>query len=420
VKINALKAENFKGLKIVELSLDSDKPIVLVSGDNGAGKSSLIDSIWAVLDNSAVKADGLVQPIRKGEKSAEVTIDLGELKATRRWTEKGSTLKVENKDGMKFNSPQAVIDKLLGKISFDPLEFVRLPGAKQRETLLKSSGLSEKMEEIRVQKKTAYDNRTEANRELKKIEAILKPKDEGETEEINVGQKLKELNAAQAVANSNNEKRKFIENLRNKNQQLSDEIKKLEDTLEALRCEKEILIGQGKTLKAEIEGLQDPNLEEIEKEFSNVSAENKIRAQRLENIKNYEKFEAAKGKVAFLEVQIEEADKKEKELVQNSPLPIKGLSFSEAGVLLDGVPIEQLSQAEKIKVSCAMAMALNPDLRILRIADGSLLGSKSLKIVADLAKEKDYQVWIEIVDDSGKVGIFIEDGEVKSVSEGEK
>jgi len=34
MKINALKAENFKGLKIVELSLDSDKPVVLVSGDN--------------------------------------------------------------------------------------------------------------------------------------------------------------------------------------------------------------------------------------------------------------------------------------------------------------------------------------------------------------------------------------------------
>lgn len=28
-------------------------------------------------------------------------------------------------------------------------------------------------------------------------------------------------------------------------------------------------------------------------------------------------------------------------------------------------------------------------------------------------KDKDYQIWIEMVDESGKVGIYIEDGELK-------
>jgi hypothetical protein len=30
-----------------------------------------------------------------------------------------------------------------------------------------------------------------------------------------------------------------------------------------------------------------------------------------------------------------------------------------------------------------------------------------------MAQEKDMQVWIEVVDDSGTVGVYIEDGEVK-------
>ena len=31
-----------------------------------------------------------------------------------------------------------------------------------------------------------------------------------------------------------------------------------------------------------------------------------------------------------------------------------------------------------------------------------------------MAKDKDYQIWIEQVDGSGEVGFYIEDGEVKN------
>jgi len=54
----------------------------------------------------------------------------------------------------------------------------------------------------------------------------------------------------------------------------------------------------------------------------------------------------------------------------------------------------------------------------LRIKDGSLLGPKNLKLLEEIVKEKDFQLWIERVSDkdqfdkSGKVGIFIEEGEI--------
>ena len=70
--------------------------------------------------------------------------------------------------------------------------------------------------------------------------------------------------------------------------------------------------------------------------------------------------------------------------------------------------------AEQLRVSVALAMAANPTLRVLRILDGSLLDSDSLEIIATLAAENDYQVWIEIVDESGAVGFVIEDGAVRS------
>ena len=64
------------------------------------------------------------------------------------------------------------------------------------------------------------------------------------------------------------------------------------------------------------------------------------------------------------------------------------------------------------RVSVAMAMALNPEVRVIRITDGSLLDSENLRVIGEMASAGDFQVWVERVDESGKVGITIEDGEV--------
>ncbi len=80
--------------------------------------------------------------------------------------------------------------------------------------------------------------------------------------------------------------------------------------------------------------------------------------------------------------------------------------------MLNGVPLTQASDAEQLRASLAIAMALNPKLRVIRVRDGSLLDSNAMKIIAEMAETKDFQVWIERVDDSGKVGFVLEDGHV--------
>ena len=59
-------------------------------------------------------------------------------------------------------------------------------------------------------------------------------------------------------------------------------------------------------------------------------------------------------------------------------------------------------------------MALNPTVRVLRVTDGSLLDSENLELLAELAREHDFQVWVERVDESGTVGVVIEDGQVRT------
>lgn len=98
------------------------------------------------------------------------------------------------------------------------------------------------------------------------------------------------------------------------------------------------------------------------------------------------------------------------EAIKKAALPVEGLGFGDGFVTYKGVPLEQASSAEQLRVSLAIAMAANPKLRVIRIQDGSLLDDDSMAAVAEMARAGDYQVWIERVAADAKVGIIIEDG----------
>ena len=90
---------------------------------------------------------------------------------------------------------------------------------------------------------------------------------------------------------------------------------------------------------------------------------------------------------------------------------MEGLSVDDEGVLFNGIPFGQASAAERLKVSVAMAMSANPELRVICIRDASLLDSDSKTMLVEMAKQHDYQIWYEVVGDGGPAGIIIEDGE---------
>ena len=97
-------------------------------------------------------------------------------------------------------------------------------------------------------------------------------------------------------------------------------------------------------------------------------------------------------------------------------MPVEGLGvdFDDDGahVMFNGVPFEQASTAEKLRVSTAIAMAANPELRVLRISDGSLLDDKSMAILTEFAGKHDFQLWIELVRPNETTGIILEDGAI--------
>jgi hypothetical protein len=117
-------------------------------------------------------------------------------------------------------------------------------------------------------------------------------------------------------------------------------------------------------------------------------------------------------RLAELDKAIKERRKQGADAIRRAEMPLPGLGFTDDGVTFEGLPLVQASTAEQLRVSVAMAMALNPELRVIRIKDGSLLDDTSLRMIAEMAEAADYQVWMEMVDTSGTIGIVIEDGSI--------
>ena len=117
-----------------------------------------------------------------------------------------------------------------------------------------------------------------------------------------------------------------------------------------------------------------------------------------------------------------EVKEQETALIAGAGIPVEGLSFSEAGEpLLNGKPLSVASGAERIRMSVAVAMAANPDLRVCLIDEANDLGIKAMETLDEEAKKHNFQIIGcrlglegpgEIVVDDGRAWARDDDGAV--------
>lgn len=396
LKVLNLKAENFKRIKAIDITPDGD--MVFVGGKNAQGKTSVLDAIWAALAGGEA-ARAIKKPIRDGESFAEVTLDLGEYIVKRRWTkDDAGTLTVTAPSGAKFSSPQKMLDEIIGARAFDPLAFTRLPAKDQVTSLLGLVDLEVDLDELAAKRKGLFDQRTEIGRQGKAL-GEAPPLYEGvPDEEQSAADLVARIREAQDTARSN----------------AALEAESLAATARVAQLEQELAEAQATASglsNREIQPHEDP--EKLEADLAAVEDTNqKVRHNQAARQTDKQR-DALRTTYDTLTASIETLDKQKVNALAAAEFPVPGLSFGDDGVTLKGVPFSQASAAEQLKVSTALAIAANPSLRVLRILDGSLLDSDSLKIIADMAKDNDYQVWVEVVDETGEIGFVIEDGEVR-------
>lgn len=402
MKIVKLTAENIKRIKVVEITPKGT--IVTISGKNGAGKSSVLDAIfWALAGAKNIQG----KPIRDGQETARIRLDLGEIIVERKITAKASTVTVSSADGAQFPSPQHILDGIVGAIAFDPLEFTRQDPVAQVATLKALMPESEKIDRLTGQNKTDFDTRRDLNRQIEIAEksalAITVPPNTP-PELIDTKALLARILAGDAI------KRQVEDYHRAHNAKLKL-VDELSDKLKALQ--KEIAYEREKLAELETVPLPTvPDVEALRTELGDAENTNfyvhrlKDKAEKLADVA------LLQAQAKTLTDRMDDRKKQAAALIAGMKMPVEGMAFGDDGVTFQDRPFAQASMEEQIRISTAIAMAMNPKLRVLRIKEGSLLDSDALAALGSVAKDKDFQVWIEVVDSSKKVGIVIEDGSV--------
>lgn len=400
MRIIELSAENIKRLRAIDIT--PAEHVQVITGKNAAGKSSVLDAIWLALGGGTASR-GTAKPIREGQEQASVRLDLGDLIVTRTWAGDKTTLKVETAEGAKYSSPQGVLDALVGRMSFDPLEFTRFAPREQLSALLDIVDLNIDLKDVAAKRTFAYDQRTEIGRHVKILEgqaASLGKPEEGVPEaEVSVSDLIVDYRRADLAHST------YAAAMRQESE--------LTARIESLRGQVTILEGTLAKTKAIIEATGElPDLDVIQARIDTAEATNTAVRHNAERAKVKANLLHAKSQYEGATNAIEAIDKTKADALAAAKFPVDGLGFDDDGVTYQGVPFAQASASEQIRVSLAMAMALNPKLRVVRILDGSLLDADSMALIAQMAAAKDYQVWIERVDDGSGVGVLIEDGQV--------
>ncbi len=530
MKIVRLNVSNFKRIKAVEIVPSGHQ--IVIGGDNGAGKTSVLDAIMVALVGKKAMPS---LPVRQGEEVSEITVDCGDVVVRRRIKADGSvTLSVTTADGMKPSSPQKWLDERVGAISFDPLSFTRLDAKAQAELLRKLVGVD--TSDLEAKRTAVYDDRTMNNRALRNAEAWLASMPhnaEAPDEEVSFAKlfaEIDQLNQLAAERRALQERhdgagRRLDANIQAREQaredfegwrrravehfnettarievvaadftkrregladeyrrredseraDLSSQIEDLERELAALRAERDVLPAKwakelaiaaqhvdhelsaiserSDKLKVEHEASIEKRLEELASINARLDDESTVHTRAMsqaseaieavdatlgprtvadvqEQIRQAERLNAqarenrayaeAKAKVESLAKASDEMtdtlarlDNEKRERIASASYPVDGLGFGDDGVVtFGGVPLSQASQAEQIRVSMAIGLALNPELRVVLIRDASLLDTRSLALVAEMAEHADAQVWLERVSKVDAGAVVLEDGEV--------
>lgn len=405
MRIIRLEAENIKRLKAVDITPEGD--LVVIGGDNGQGKTSVLDAIWVAL--AGPSKDRNPEMLRQGAESGHVTLDLGELIVHRTWKGDTTTLKVTTPDGAAFSGPQRKLDELLGTLSFDPLAFTRMAPKAQVKTLLDLLELPFDPEEIREHRKAAYDERTAVNRLAESLKGALAQADLDSlpTEPIDVDgtrAELKELQAqAAALRTMEGEYAESVRKHEHARQQVA-EAKKAYDYAQMLLASWEDTTTEAQ-MRLSTFSFDAELGERLESALDSAARHNALYERRsaLESTKS--NYETTLAQSAVLSEQIAFFDEMLAQGLKDATLPIDGLAFGDDGVTYNGIPFVQCSGAEQLRVSAAMAMALNPTIRVMRIEDGSLLDASNMEVLAEMATENDFQIWIERVGHGSEIEI---------------
>lgn len=415
MKIETLSINGFK--KLQQFSIDPAGKSVEIKGRNGQGKSSVIDAIWCTLTGKDVPG----VPVNRESVTAKIVVGLDDGHTARlSFSSKGNkTLVVEGPDGEPVKAPATFLENLIGKISFDPFEFVNQPAAKQKAFLQQLLALD--FSDLDSDKAFQLEQKRELDREVVSIEREAEALvDAQNVERVDVSDLVAKQNERAEVIAKGRDAAAAVEKAESSVENAKASVASLEEQMASLAKRLESAKAQAATEEGKVAPLREA-LEDLRQKVAGMpdnseairnAGETNRQADRWEKrVELVARSKKIKGEIDEVKAKLESIEKDRQSRIMDAKFPVPGLTFSVDGVLFNGLPFDSGNQCQSdiLRVGVAIAVAQNPTARIVRIKDGSLLDSSAKSALLAMLEENGFQAFIETVADCDLTAHVIEE-----------
>lgn len=463
--IKKLELLNFQVIE--QFSAEFTGNVYFVTGDNELGKSTLLKAIGALLTGE--RDDVLRNGASKGFAKMVVGDDGEEFDVSLSFTENNprGTLTIKQKStGMATNNV-SMLQRIFGYQDFDAVEFSRwsetADGRRKQIAVVKSllaPAVRERIEAIDVEVSGLKTERTGVNRDVKTFDTLIaqitgrmEPGDidkyatpidvTGLMEQQSTNAKLIEkAKTVRAMLAQRTEQIAAIPGRIEAEKTKADETRKVyADKVAAAKAAYEQAVAEQAGAITKIDSVLKENIAAIEAEkadletrkanaeqwlakyeqnnpektnvpelLANAEAHNKKYSLVEQYKEKKQQFDAVKAKAEQMDARIDALAKERAELIATAKLPIDGLTFTDDGLELNGVPFipGRVSDSQIMEIAAKLVIASNPTVKVFRIARGESLGAKRLETIIDIAKRNGFQGFIEQVQ-RGQTEMLVEE-----------
>lgn len=418
MKIQKIEVKNFKAISEQEATFNGCSAII--TAGNNAGKTSLLRGL---IDRLRGEKPEVI--VKDGEKNGNSIIELSDGSVIEwKFTEKSESFSYTTKEGIKQTTGviSAIGEKYFG-IKFDIDKFLNSSAKVQSTQLSKLVGLD--FDDVDKRYKNAYDQRTLANAELKRIGAIAKVKPV-EVEKPNI-EKIKQLLISVDGENTvlkeqwkkNNEECQLkITNFNNRQNEKRLTYNSAFDSIENLKrlgFNVENLVLVLETMKPEqykeLKTIPEPEYKstiELNQELEKANDQQRLFDSYERDLNDYNNWvsdgKQARKNANDADSKVKEIEAEKLQMISTANIPSE-FEFTADGILYNGLPLSnnQLSSSAKYIAALKLgAMALG-EVRTMHF-DASFLDKNNLSQIQEWANENDLQLLIERPDfDGGEI-----------------
>lgn len=443
--IKKLELLNFQVIK--EFNAEFTGNVYFITGDNELGKSTLLKAIGALLtgERDEVLRNGETKGFAKmvvGDDGEEFDVQLSFTENNPR-----GTLTIKQASTGMQTSNVSMLQRIFGYQDFDAVEFSRwsetAEGRRKQIAVVKSLlpvAVRERIEKIDADVANLKSERTGVNRDVKTFESLVKAATVSSdditkyAEPIDVKELMwqQQTNAAliekaKTVRAALQQRTEQLADIPNRKKAISDEHnaaiqqaeKELADAQQKYRAamdaahakfdaDRDALDAEEKdiiTRKANAERwLKDyeannPEKSDIPAMLAQADEHNKKHALVKEYTSRKKQLDDVVAKSKAMDDEIEKLNAERADLIAKSELPIAGLSFTDDGLELNGVPFMpgKVSDSQTMEIAAKLIIATNPNVKVFTISRGESLGKKRLEAIIQMAKENGFQGFLEVV-----------------------